>query len=164
MRGRMTGTDPADEEIVFASAKWPWIALATLAGLAAVPALLALAVVAAYGPATDTLTGLALGGGLLLLLGLGAWRAKRRQREVALDAAGLTIRRPRGSALTRVAWTEVRAIERRRVQAHDPYLLEVAIIRRHGTPVVIDPQQMGDTARLAREARRLHEHATRHTA
>lgn len=149
-----------DKELVFHGSNGLWITLVVLA--VAALALTSFVVVSdlIMGNTNGTLRALVTGGGLAALLGLGAWFIATQRREVVLDEEGITIRTPGGVVRTAVPWTEVRAIDARPLpsQRMSP---AVFIARLDGTSLLIDPQQVSNTGTLAREARRLHESATR---
>lgn len=150
----------AEKELVFHGHNGLWITLAVLAALGTALTLFTLAADLIGGTTDGTVAALVTGGGLSLLLGLGAWFAAGQRREVALDEEGLTVRAPGGAVRTRVRWDEVAAIETRPMPSQR-LRLAIFINRRDGTAVLIDPQQVGDTEMLAREARRLHQNASR---
>ncbi len=151
----MTGRRAGDE-VVFGAQNGLWITLAALAATGAVLTLvIAINDIAAGG--LGAISGAALwGGGATALLALGAWFSARQRREVALDREGLAVQGVDGRVYARLSWSEVRAIDTRRL-ANQP-TRPVVLLRKHdGGTLLIDPQQVRDTATLEREARRLHQ-------
>ncbi|MDP9374438.1 MAG: hypothetical protein M3Q65_18710 [Chloroflexota bacterium] len=149
-----TGPRPGDA-VVFGAQNGLWLTLAALAAAAAVLTLvIAGADAAGNGPGAATGTVL-WGGGATGLLALGAWFSARQRREVVLDREGITVQGVDGKVYTRLPWSEVRGIETRRL-ANQPTRPLVLVRRHDNRTLLIDPQQVRDTAALEREARRLH--------
>lgn len=146
--------------LVFPGRNGLWLTLAALAGAGLALTLFTLVADLTRGATDGTLRVLLTGGGLSALLGLGAWFAAGQRREVVLDEAGLTVRAPGGRVRAAIPWAEVGAIESRPLPSQRLHPA-VFITRLDGTAVMIDPQQVGNTEALAREARRLHANAGR---
>lgn len=138
--------------VVFRGSDSLWVSLAALAALA-VPLFLWVVALTwqSDGPGA-ILSPLLIGGGIALLLALGARFAWRERREVTLDAAGITIRAGDGRERARIPWAEVIGFEERRLPTQ-PLRPAIVIHRADGTALLIDPQQVRDTSALVREAR-----------
>lgn len=157
--GGLVARESSEGRIVFPGQNGLWVTLAALAGVALALALFTLVADLARGTTDGTLRALLTGGGLAALLGLGAWYAAGQRREVVLDPEGLTVRAPNGKVRAVIPWREIGAIESRPLPSQR-LRPAVFITRLDGTALMIDPQQVGNTEALAREARRLHANAT----
>ncbi len=145
--------DMASNTLVFHGSNSLWITLAVL-GVLAIPATLWVAggTLASDGASAATRSFL-VGGGVVVLFALGAWFSWRQRREVVIDDSGVTIRAGDGTVKTHIPWAELTGIEERRIPSQ-PLQSAVLLQRVDGTALLIDPQQVRDTATMVREIRR----------
>lgn len=147
-----TKVDAASNALVFHGSNSLWITLAVL-GVLAIPATLWVAggTLADDGAVAATRSFL-VGGGVALLFALGAWFSWRQRREVVIDDGGVTIRAGDGTIKTHIPWAQLIGIEERRIPSQ-PLQSAVLLQRIDGTALLIDPQQVRDTAVMVREIR-----------
>jgi hypothetical protein len=148
-----TGDDAASDTLVFPGSNSLWITLAIFAVLA-IPATLWVAwgTVASDGAGAATRSFL-VGCGVAVLFALGAWFSWRQRREVVIDDSGVTIRAGDGVVKAHIPWPELIGVEERRIPSQ-PLQSAILLQRADGTALLIDPQQVRDTATMVREIRR----------
>lgn len=152
-RMSMTTETTASDTLVFRGHNGLWITLLVLAGIIGLLTLVVAATSLDDG-AGSVLGILVKGGGLIALLALGAWFAARQRREVVLDSDGVTIREPGGKIRHELGWEEITQVESRTLPSQ-PFRPAVLLHRTNGTVLLIDPQQVRETSKLASEAARL---------
>ena len=149
----MTAEPVTSDTLVFRGQNGLWITLTVLAGVIGLLTLVVAGTSLDDGAAT--VFGIVVKGGLVsAVLLLGARFAARQRREVVLDSAGITIREPDGKTRHQLGWEEITQVESRTLPSQ-PLRPAVLLHRTNGTVLLIDPQQVRDTSKLASEAARL---------